>query len=160
MKDRPISKSQKALLHLARSRVGLKEEEYRALLSGFGVKSSSDLTQAQFTEVMRHLEKLGFVYRHRPVARGAPEVRRQTEEKRALLIAVGRLLESRGRPWAYADGMAKRMFQVDRAVWLTAGQLHKLLQALKVEERRRQAREEAPADILAEMARDLGVEDL
>lgn len=36
------------------------EDEYRAMLSGFGVESSRLLTQGKFERVMRHFEKIGF----------------------------------------------------------------------------------------------------
>jgi phage gp16-like protein len=41
------------------------------------------------------------------------------------------------KPDGYADGMAKRMFDVDRFEWLKPDQLHKLIQSLEVDRQRR-----------------------
>jgi len=40
------------------------------------------------------------------------------------------------RSWAYADGMALRMFKVERVEWLDPGQLQKMVAALTYDARR------------------------
>ena len=49
---------------------------------------------------------------------------------------VEALLAEANRAWAYADGMAKHMFKVDRVDFLDDSQLHKLLQALIIDAKR------------------------
>jgi hypothetical protein len=57
-----INRKQLSLIHLAKSRLGLEEEDYRAILARFGrVKSAKDLDQAGFKDVMDAFTRLGFV---------------------------------------------------------------------------------------------------
>lgn len=56
-----ISTGKTALLHVAKAQLGLRDDDYRALLSrAGGVASSRDLTDASFARVMAELERLGF----------------------------------------------------------------------------------------------------
>lgn len=55
-----LNKNHISLIHVAKQKLGLKEEEYRALLHQFNVKSSKDLTYAQFERLIEMFEKLGF----------------------------------------------------------------------------------------------------
>ncbi len=42
------------------------------------------------------------------------------------------LLVDNNLPWAYADGIAKQMFKVEKVDWLERGQLRKVVAALAV----------------------------
>jgi hypothetical protein len=54
--------SRLAIIHLAKKRLGLDEEAYRAILSGAGLASAKDIeTDAQFGAVMGAFGRLGFV---------------------------------------------------------------------------------------------------
>lgn len=55
-----LNKNHISLIHVAKTKLGLKEEEYRALLHQFNVNSSKDLTYAQFERLLEQFEKLGF----------------------------------------------------------------------------------------------------
>lgn len=55
-----LNRNHISLIHVAKQKLGLKEEEYRALLHQFNVKSSKDLTYAQFERLIEQFEKLGF----------------------------------------------------------------------------------------------------
>lgn len=57
---RKITPKQRALIHVAKSRLGMSEEEYRELLGQFGVKSSNDLSRGQFRELLECFVELGF----------------------------------------------------------------------------------------------------
>ena len=64
-----ISKQQKALLHVAKGKLGLDDDLYRqALIRIAGVTSSTELDQAGFEAVMGFFEYCGF----RPLGKGAP----------------------------------------------------------------------------------------
>lgn len=64
-----ITKSQKAILHVAKSKLSLDDETYRqALVRIAGVTSSTDLDQGGFEAVMGFFEYCGF----RPLAKGVP----------------------------------------------------------------------------------------
>ena len=57
----PISKQQKAVIHVAKSQLHMADEDYRALLLRVaGVRSSSDLEEPGFEALMAEFERLGF----------------------------------------------------------------------------------------------------
>ncbi|MCR4331509.1 MAG: regulatory protein GemA [Sulfuricaulis sp.] len=57
----PLSRKKISLIHIAKSRLGLTDEEYRKLLEASGgVRSSADLNDAGFAELMRCFKRLGF----------------------------------------------------------------------------------------------------
>lgn len=56
-----IDKNRIGLIHVAKEALGIKEEDYRAMLkSNFNVTSSKDLTIPQFERLMEIYKKLGF----------------------------------------------------------------------------------------------------
>lgn len=55
-----ITPKQRALIHVAKSHLGMSDEDYRELLRQFGVKSSNDLSRAQFKELLECFVELGF----------------------------------------------------------------------------------------------------
>lgn len=102
----------------------------------FGVESTKELTVAQFDEAMRFFTACGFVYR--PKVKKAPVIRAQKRVKQVYLVAINKALEELGKDWAYAEGIAKQMFHLDKVVWqwLSPEQLHKVQIALIYEERK------------------------
>ena len=61
----PIPTSKKALLHVAKGRLGLSDTDYRELLfRAAGVRSSNELDPPGFERVMREFERLGFQSEH------------------------------------------------------------------------------------------------
>jgi Protein of unknown function (DUF1018) len=57
----PVDRRRIALVHVAKSRLAMSEEAYRAMLMATaGVRSSKDLTETGFRAVMRRFEQLGF----------------------------------------------------------------------------------------------------
>ncbi len=131
----PLSRRQKAIIHVAKQRCGLDDESYRDLLQRVaGVRSASDLDQLDYKQVMAEFARLGFTPRHRSSRAGteAPAIDREPQIKK-----VGALLTEMGLPWAYADGMAKQMFKVAAVNWLDADQLQKLIAALNYHLKRR-----------------------
>lgn len=63
--NNPIAKKKTkiALIHVAKAKTGLTEDEYRALLFGVaGVNSAADIEREdQFQGIMESFKKLGFV---------------------------------------------------------------------------------------------------
>lgn len=55
-----IDKSKIALVHVAKSRLKLTNEDYRSILEGLGVESSKDLTMDGFKRLMFTFKKMGF----------------------------------------------------------------------------------------------------
>ncbi len=71
----------------------------------------------------------------RPLQTG-PQGASRCPDRAKLLGKVEAFLAEAKRSWAYVDGMALRMFQVERVEWLDPGQLHKLVAALSYDAKR------------------------
>lgn len=127
-----LTRKQLSIVHVAKARTGMSDEDYRALLSRFDVETSKDLTVPQFSEMMAHFEGLGF--------RPATSFKRAVGSRERLSEKVKAIMADMGLKDAYVDGMARRMFKVDAWRWLSAQQLHKLVAALTYHQRRRDGR--------------------
>ncbi len=55
-----IGKKEVTLVHVAKSQLGLSEDEYRGMLSSVGVSSSKELDYRGFDELMNKLRACGF----------------------------------------------------------------------------------------------------
>ena len=55
------------------------------------------------------------------------------------------------KPWEYADGMAKKMFKVEKLIWCTPQQLHKLVAALEYAKARATTPPSAPLQAEGEL---------
>lgn len=125
-----ISQKQKAVLHVAKARLGLEDEEYRAILRRCaGVETSLGLDEAGFERVMREMERLGFIRGHRSERKSGMH-RPPAPERAPLLSKIGAQLADMRLPWAYADAIAKRMFGVPLVRWCQPEQLSKIVAAL------------------------------
>lgn len=124
-----LNNKQKAVLHVAKARTGLSEEDYRALLSQVGVESSRDLDQKGFDVVMKHFEKLGFksTFSKKP---------KPMDSKARLMAKLYMIRRELNLPESYLDGCAQRMFNIDSYKWLNADKLHKLVSAMSYHQRR------------------------
>lgn len=128
-----------AKIHIAKQQLGMNDDTYRAMLAQVaGVTSAKALDARGRQRLLAHLEKLGFT------PKASKRLGRQPHggrNKQALLSKLTALLADAGRPYTYADGMARHMFSVDAVSFLDADQLYKLVQALAVDQRRRRQRE-------------------
>lgn len=124
-----------AKIHIAVQQLGMTDEAYRAMLVNVGGArprpgerpSSKQLSDAGIDAVCRHLESLGFVPT-RP--RRAGRKPRMTADRQALLDKIDAYLTEAGRSMAYADGIAKRMYTIDKVAWCNAAQLRGIIAAL------------------------------
>jgi phage gp16-like protein len=72
----------------------------------------------------------------------------------AMSAKIRALLRSAGRPDAYADSIARRMYRVHFWEWLRPDQMHALVAALRIDEKRRQRTANSRGDrIPADVAR-------
>lgn len=122
------------LIHVGAKQLGMDREIYEQMLWSLArVHSASDLDAHGRRKVIAHLKSRGF----KPRRKG----RTQPAQGRDLLVRKIRALlidhPTGNKPDGYADGMARRMFGVERFEWLTPDQLRKLIQALEVNKRRR-----------------------
>lgn len=122
-------------IHIAKKDLGLDDETYRALLSRVaGVRSAKDLTPRQIGAVLAEFSRLGWSssttkQRGRTTPKAAPE-------RAKLLGKIEAFLAEAKRTWAYADGMAVRMFKVERVEWLDPVQLQKMVAAMAYDAKR------------------------
>ena len=124
-KQSDLARREIQLIHVARQKVSMDEDTYRALLHDrFGVASSKDMDWKQRRELLDHFKTLGFKSTASQRPAPAKDKVAQVGKIRALLIALD------NKPDAYADGMSKHMFKIDRFEWCTGAQLGKIIAAL------------------------------
>ena len=122
-------------IHIAKKDLGLDEETYRALLGRVaGVRSAKDLTPRQTGAVLAEFVRLG--WEPKPVKKQARKAPKAAPDRAKLVGKIEAFLAEAKRSWAYADGMALRMFKVERVEWLDPGQLQKMVAALTYDARR------------------------
>ena len=123
----------KAKIHIGKAQLGLDDDTYRALLRRETGKSScAKMTLRELEAVLAAMQRQGFAA-SRPMGR-RPSPRRSASK---MIGKVEALLLDNGLTWAYAHGMAKRMFGVDQVHWLPDDKLHKLVAALQIYANRR-----------------------
>ena len=125
-KQSDLARREIQLIHVARQKVSMDEDTYRVLLHDrFGVASSKDMDWKQRRELLDHFKTLGFKSTASQRPAPAKDKVAQVGKIRALLIALD------NKPDAYADGMSKHMFKIDRFEWCTGAQLGKIIAALE-----------------------------
>lgn len=130
--------AQLAKIHIARQQLGMDEDTYRAMLQRIaGVTSAKALTPTGIGRVLEHLRSIGFKDKNAPRhgRRPNPHISRE-----AQIGKIEALLADAGRPWGYADAIAKRVCQVDAVAFCNGDQLQKIIAALAIDQRRREAR--------------------
>ncbi|MDW3715329.1 MULTISPECIES: gp16 family protein [unclassified Pseudomonas] len=124
-------------IQIARRQLGMDDDTYRAMLKRtVGAESSKGLTPRQVGRVLAELERLGFEPTGKAKMPTDRQVAEPPPERKALVFKIGAQLASAGRPWAYADAIAQRMFQVDRVEWCEPDQLRRLVVALTYDAKR------------------------
>lgn len=124
------------LIHVAKQKLGMDDDTYRDMLWTVArVKSSTELDFAGRKKVLDHMKASGFkVISPRagttPRPRSSADKAPMVAKVRALLIALD------NKPDAYADGMSRHMFKVDRFEWCTPQQLGKIIAALSYQQQR------------------------
>lgn len=132
-----MEKRHLAIIHIAKKTVGMSDDDYRAMLAGYGADHASQLDEKSFRAVMLHFEKLGFTGKnHKPGPERLSSKRLQTGKIRAIAYEM-RLTTS------YLDAIARNMFGIDCWQWLDAHQLSKLLVALVYHQKRQTAQRSA-----------------
>ncbi len=137
-----------AKIHIGAAQLLADEEAYRDMLEAVGgARSAGRLNAAGRRKVIEHLEACGatFVPPKRP-ARARPEA-----EAAGLIAKIDALCINHpgGRkPREWAEGILRQMTKHPHRApleWATPGQLHKLVQAIEVDVRRRKRRGDATA---------------
>lgn len=134
-KSRFVNSGQLGLLNVARAQLGWTQADYDAAVKErFGVKSAKELTQAMFSELMKHLTACGFKYE--PKVKRAPRIKRQRNDRQQYLEAIRTGLNALGKDWGYAEAIAVQMKFPAKLEWCEPWQLHKIQVALIYETRK------------------------
>ena len=125
-----------AKIKIAQKALAMNDDSYRALLTRVtGKDSAAALEKREMEAVLREMQRLGW----KPVNPQGTRPRVASEKDRTL-AKIGAILKELNLSWNYAHGMAKAMFARERVEWLDAVELHKLMQALAVYQRRQRVR--------------------
>lgn len=135
-----------AAIHVAKKQLALPDDEYRSLLlSVTGKSSSADLDWKGRKLFLDHCKKLGFKAKASKTARALPNV---AQDRMARMKKIGALLADSGLSWAYADGIAKRLFanttHIERIEFCDGEHLAKVISALAIDAKRRARKAAAP----------------
>ena len=125
-----------AKIKIAQKELAMEDDAYRGLLTRVtGKTSAAALEKRELEAVLREMQRLGWQAGN---PQGTPP--RFASEKSRTTAKIGAMLKELGLSWNYAHGMAKAMFARERVEWLNSEELHKLMQALAVYQRRQRAR--------------------
>ncbi|MFZ0930462.1 MAG: regulatory protein GemA [Syntrophobacteraceae bacterium] len=131
-----IGHKEKAVLHIAKSQLGMSESAYRDMLASVGCRSSVELDFSKYKQIMDRLRAAGFKHVHGSARRSGMH-REPSVDKQPMFSKMEAILSDLQLSWAYADGIAKQMFGVDRLRWCSFEQARKVLQALICYQERR-----------------------
>ena len=130
-------KADLARIHILKAELALDDATYRDTLFTLArVRSAKDLDASGRAAVVDHLQALVDKAKRRQEYPGRPH-NIESGERGPMLRKIEALLTDARRPWAYAQGMARRMFHVDQLEFCSPDQLHKLVAALVIDARRR-----------------------
>lgn len=126
-----LTNKQKAVLHVAKSKLGLSDEEYRsALVHVAGATSSTELDQDGFNAMMGLFEHFGF----KPLAKTGPDYGKRPGMATFAQLELIRSLWVEWSGSSVEDGLnswLKRSFKVDSLRFLKAADAGKVITALK-----------------------------
>lgn len=122
-----------AKIKVAQKQLGMDDDVYRDVLeTATGLRSCKEMEIWQLERVLQKMERLGFA-----PARGKPE--RQPlhfEEHTPMINKIGAMLHQSGKSWAYAHGIARKMFNVETVQRCDGEQMRKVLAALNYQAKR------------------------
>jgi phage gp16-like protein len=131
--DKEIRRQQLAVIHIGKKALALDDESYRTIVRTIGGAesgSAADLDDQGRRAVLKELNRLGFVdgkvkrsHKGRPLNMDSPDRGAQLGKIEAMLLSAGK-------PWAYADAIARRVCGVDKVTWCNPEQLRKIIAAL------------------------------
>ncbi len=122
-----------AMIHLAKQQLQLDDEMYRDVLRGVcGVSSSADLDADGRRKLLAWFrDRGGWASKRRTEGHPGKPHNFNDPERGPYFRKIEAFLAEARRPWAYADGMVKRMFRVDRLAFCTVAQLRTVIAAMK-----------------------------
>ncbi len=129
-----------AKIHVAKTQLNMEDDVYRNFLAEqTGCHSCAQMTLLQLQRVVTKMEQLGF----KPTRKNIGTKPLHKTDVSAMMNKLAALLATSGKSWAYADGMAKRMFGKEQVNQLDAMSLRKLIAALNIHIIKEQAKQAA-----------------
>ena len=133
--------SQIKIIHTLKGALCLDDDAYRATLARYGVGSSKDLREREAEDLIKDLEQkataAGVWKRKTPRRAGRRPANIDSPGSRAAQMKkIEALLTIGGKPWSYADALALRICKVAAIAWVPAGDLYKIITALRKQARR------------------------
>lgn len=122
-------------IHIGKKQLGLDDDVYRDVLAqATGKRSCKDMDDGELAAVLNLLQQKGFgadvdakAYQRTPL---------HFAEHGAMMRKMGALLTQTGKSWAYAHGIARKMFGVETVQRCNGEQMRKVLAALNYQARR------------------------
>ncbi|ENS5448867.1 TPA: gp16 family protein [Morganella morganii] len=134
----PNAKKLVGIIKAAQQYLKMDDETYRSVLVRLtGKDSATRLTPDELGAVRDYFHAHGYPRRSPKKYGRKPNV---PVPKKSVLNKIEALLADAGRPWEYAESLAKRMFNRQKIDWLDHDELVKLMQALAVDQKRRRAK--------------------
>lgn len=127
-------------IHCLMSELGISDETYRDILhvNFNGVSSKADLTDRQLLKLIDHLEAL-HPGGQPPRNKSYPKRPRNMDKGDSRAVQLGKieaLLTVGGKPWAYADAIARNVCKIDKVEWVPDDKLYKIITALRLQAKR------------------------
>lgn len=127
-----MTPSRKALIskvHVAKAQLRMADEAYRSLLQRIGgATSCTEISDDGLLLVIAAMQRLGWTPAPPKRAGRRP---RPPAHNDGLMSKIEAQLAAAGRDWAYADGIAQRMYGIAKVAWLKeAAQLRAVIAAL------------------------------
>ncbi|UPQ37726.1 regulatory protein GemA [Providencia rettgeri] len=131
----PNAKILIGIIKAAQQYLKLDDETYRSILVRMtGKNSAKKLTLDELSQVRDYLHEQGYPRKSAKKYGRRPNVPATRE---SILSKIEALLADAGRPWEYAESMAKNMFKREKIEWLTFDELSNLMKALIIDAKRR-----------------------
>lgn len=138
MPPKPNRTRQLARIHCLKRDIGMTDEQYEAVLWTIArVDSAKDLDAHGRAQVIQQLQT-----RLKATRKAGYPGRPHNADTRPRIQKIEALIADAGRPWAYADTLAKRIAKKDRITFCSWDDLGKIIAALEYDAKRRQRREE------------------
>lgn len=132
------------LIHTLKGALCLDDDAYRDVLAGYGVKTSTKLSEAKAAQLIEDLEAKAVqagVWKRKTRRTGKAWKRPKNMDHRGesrdeQLHKIEALLTVGKRPWSYADALAKAICKVDKIAWVGEDDLYKIITALRKQAQR------------------------
>lgn len=125
------------LIHVAQSQLGLPGEVYTDIKRALtGKESCKDMNMAELRGIYTRMKVLGFKpTKHKSAKKSGMDIAPPVHKARQIQ-KIEAILTNCDLPWAYADGIARRMFGIDRLRWCDTEQLLKVTAALSYHQKK------------------------